>query len=254
MIVQNATERKNLIEGGKRLAGVLAGLRAKIVPGVTAEELDDFAEAMIREGGDKPAFLGYTPEGARRPYPATLCVSINDEVVHGIPNESKKILTKGDIAGLDLGLIHNGVVVDAAITVPVGEIDDRSKRLIAATEHALTAGVRAAMIGGRIGDISAAIQEVIENAGFAVVRELGGHGVGDHVHEEPFVANFGKTGTGPTLIEGMVLALEPIAAAGKAAVILSPDGYTYRTKDGSRSSHVEHTILLEKNGARIITG
>lgn len=243
----------SLIEGGKRLSAVLNALRARVAPGVTAEELDDLAESMIRDGGDEPCFLGYTPEGAHRPYPATLCVSINDEVVHGIPNESEKILKEGDIVGLDLGLTHNGIIVDAAITVPVGNVSEESKKLIRATENALAAGIEQAIPGNRMGDISHAIQEEIENAGFRVVRDLGGHGVGESVHEEPFIPNFGDAGTGLELVEGMVLALEPISAAGKAAVIMSPDGYTFRTKDGSRSAHSEHTILIEKGKARIIT-
>ncbi len=253
MTIKNDTERANLIEGGKRLAAVLSALRAKIAPGVTAEELDDLAEQMIRDGNDEPSFLGYTPEGARRPYPATLCVSINDEVVHGIPNESVKILKEGDVVGLDLGLTHNGTIVDAAITVPVGQVDEKTKKLLSATERALVKGIAQATPGNHIGDISQAIQKEIEDAGFSVVKELGGHGVGDLVHEEPFVPNFGRRGEGPELFEGMVLALEPIATAGKASVILSPDGYTYRTKDGSRSAHFEHTILIEKGGACIIT-
>ncbi len=253
MTIKNDVERGNLIEAGKRLAAVLGALRAKVAPGVSAEELDDFAEHMIRDGGDEPCFLGYTPEGAGRPYPATLCVSINDEVVHGIPNESVKILKEGDIVGLDLGLTHKGVIVDAAITVPVGQISEDTKKLVAATEVALTAGIAQAIPGNHIGDISSAIQKEIESAGFKVVKELGGHGVGDLVHEEPFIPNFGKPREGELLFEGMVLALEPISAAGKASVVLAPDGYTYRTKDGSRSAHFEHTILIEKGGARIIT-
>ncbi len=254
MTIKNESERANLIEGGKRLARVLAALRAKAAPGVTAEELDDVAERMIREGGDEPCFLGYTPDGAFRAYPAALCVSINDEVVHGIPNESVKMLREGDIVGLDLGLTHNGVIVDAAITVPVGAVSGEMTKLLSATENALAAGIAKAIPGNHMGDISHAIQEEIERACFSVVKELGGHGVGDMVHEEPFIPNFGRAGEGPLLSEGMVLALEPIANAGKAAVILAPDGYTYRTKDGSRSAHFEHTILIEKDGARIITG
>lgn len=253
MIITTDTERANLIEGGKRLAAVLEALRARVAPGVTTEELDDLAEQMIRDDGDEPAFLGYTPGGAARPYPAALCVSINDEVVHGIPNESVKTLKEGDIVGLDLGLVHNGVIVDAAITVPVGLVSEESKKLMWATEAALAAGIAAAKVGGHLGDMSHAIQKEIEGAGFTVVKELGGHGVGDLVHEEPFIPNFGRPGTGPMLEEGMVLAIEPISSVGKAAVILAPDGYTFRTKDGSRSAHFEHTILLEKAGARIVT-
>ena len=253
MTITTAEQRAILIEAGKRLARVLEALRAKVAPGVSAEELDDLAEQLIREGGDTPAFLGYTPDGARRPFPATLCVSINDEVVHGIPNEDPKTLKEGDIVGLDLGLVHEGIIVDAAITVAVGTIDEASKKLMHATEEALAAGIRAVRPGAYVGDIGHAIQEVIEHAGFAVVRELGGHGVGERVHEDPFIANFGRPGTGPGLALGMVLALEPIASLGKAAVSLGPDGYTYRTKDGSRSAHFEHTILIEKDSALVVT-
>jgi methionyl aminopeptidase len=208
---------------------------------------------MIRDGGDEPCFLGYTPEGAQRPYPATLCVSINDEIVHGIPNESVKVLKEGDIVGLDLGLRHEGIIVDAAITVPVGKVSEEKMRLMRVTEDALAAGIAAAVPGNHVGDISHAIGEAIERGGFKVVKELGGHGVGDLVHEEPFISNYGRPGTGELLEEGMVLALEPISSAGKAAVVLAPDGYTFRTKDGSSSAHFEHTILLEATEARIMT-
>jgi methionyl aminopeptidase len=253
MVIRTPQEREALSEGGKRLAVVLQTLKAKVAPGVTTEELDDLAEQLIRDGGDDPCFLGYTPEGAQRPYPATLCVSINDEIVHGIPNESVKVLKEGDIVGLDLGLRHEGIIVDAAITVPVGKVSAETLRLLQATENALSAGIAAAKPGNHVGDISYAIGETIEKAGFKVVKELGGHGVGEFVHEEPFVANYGRPGTGELLEEGMVLALEPISSAGKAAVTLAPDGYTFRTKDGSKSAHFEHTILLEADGARIMT-
>jgi methionyl aminopeptidase len=253
MIITSDTQKADLIEGGKRLGAILRALRAKVAPGVTAEELDDLAEQLIRDGGDEPSFLGYTPEGADRPYPATLCVSINDEVVHGIPNESVKTLKEGDIVGLDLGLTHNGIIVDAAITVAVGAASEETKKLLGATEKALAEGIKSAVPGKHIGDIGHAIQKEIEDAGFKVVKELGGHGVGELVHEEPFVPNFGRAGSGPALVEGMVLALEPISSAGKAALILDEDGYTLRTKDGSRSAHFEHTILIEKGGARIVT-
>lgn len=253
MTITSAREREDVIEAGRRLARVLAVLREKVAPGVSSEDLDDTAEQLILAGGDEPCFLGYTPEGAGRPYPATLCVSINDEVVHGIPNEAPRVLKEGDIVGLDLGLKHNGMIVDAAITVPVGNVDDKTKKLLQATERALAAGIAKAIPGNHVGDISNAIQKEIEDAGFKVVKELGGHGVGERVHEDPFIPNYGRPGEGLRLEEGMVLALEPISTMGKASVVLAPDGYTYRTKDGSRSAHFEHTILLEKNGARIIT-
>ena len=253
MTIKNDAERAYLIEGGRRLAAVLDALRKKVAPGVTTEELDDLAEQLIREGGDEPCFLGYTPEGAGRPYPATLCVSINDEVVHGIPNESTRVLKEGDIVGLDLGLRHEGIVVDAAITVPVGQVNEETKKLLRATESALMAGIAAAVPGKHVGDIGYAIQQEIEKAGFKVIKELGGHGVGELVHEEPFIPNYGRPGEGEVLEEGMVLALEPISSAGKASVMLSADGYTFRTKDGSKSAHFEHTILLEKSGPLVVT-
>ena len=253
MIVKGERESATLIEAGKRLAHVLAAVKALVAPGVSTETLDELAERLIREGGDLPAFLGYRPEGARRAYPATLCVSINDEIVHGIPNESPKTLHEGDIVSLDLGLEHEGVIVDAAVTVPVGRADKSSLELILATERALVAGIKAAKPGARLGDVSAAIQKEIEGAGFTVVKELGGHGVGGAVHEEPWIANFGRKGAGPELVEGQVLALEPIAAIGKGAIKVRPDGFTYATRDGSRSAQSEHTILLEKDGARIVT-
>ena len=253
MIIENDGQRAALLEAGKRLARVLEALSAKVAPGVSTEALDDLAEQLIREGGDTPAFLGYTPEGAPRPYPATLCVSINDEVVHGIPNESPKTLKDGDIVGLDLGLVHDGIIVDAAVTVPVGMPSEKTRKLLHATNNALAAGIMAAIPGNHVGDIGAAIEEVITHEGFTDVKPLGGHGVGEHVHEEPFIPNFGKPGTGEELVPGMVLALEPISSEGKGAVILAPDGYTYRTKDGSRSAHFEHTILIEEGGAIIVT-
>lgn len=253
MIIRNEQERATLVEAGKRLGVVLQKVAAAVKPGISAEELDDLAEQLIRDGGDEPAFLGYTPEGASRPYPATLCVSINEEVVHGIPNEGTKILKMGDIVGLDLGLTHGGIIVDSAVTVAVGKTGAESEKLMRTTEEALYAGIEAAQVGNHIGDISHAIETVIKDAGFTVVRELGGHGVGDLVHEEPFVPNAGRAGEGPELTEGMVLALEPISSAGKASVIVAPDGYTFRTKDGSRSAHFEHTILIEKSGPVIVT-
>ncbi len=254
MTIANDTQRATLVEAGKRLAAVLEALRGAAKPGVSTEALDDLAEKLIRDGGDTPAFLGYTPEGADRPYPATLCVSINDEIVHGIPNESPKLLKPGDIVGLDLGLIHDGVIVDAAITVYVGgEPDAKTKKLLQATENALAAGIAAAVPGNHVGDIGAAIQKEIEGAGLTVVKPLGGHGVGTSVHEEPFIANYGKPGEGEELVSGMVLALEPITSEGKGAVVLRPDGYTYATKDGSRSAHFEHTILVTDGEPLVVT-
>lgn len=253
MIVRTDEEKKKLIEGGAHLARVLREVSAKVAPGVTAEELDDLAEALVREMGDTPAFLGYTPEGAPRPYPATLCVSINDEIVHGIPNETRKVLKEGDIVTLDSGLIHDGVILDSAVTVSVGEPSAKTLAFFRATEEALAAGIAAALPGNHVGDISHAIQKVVERAGYSIVKALGGHGVGDSVHEEPFIPNYGRAGAGPLLEEGMVIAIEPITAEGRGTVAPVIDGYTFRTKDGSRSCHFEHTVIVQKGGALIVT-
>ncbi len=253
MIVRTPEEREGIIEAGRRLGVVLSEVAKIVAPGVSTAELDILAEKLILEGGDTPAFLDYTPERGVRPYPATLCVSINDEVVHGIPNEAPRILEEGDIVALDLGLIHKGFVTDSALTVAVGEVSDEAKRLMQVTQKSLEDAIAAARPGNRIGDISHATEAAFKGSGFSVVKVLGGHGVGSAVHEEPWISNVGTPGTGPEIVEGMVLALEPIANAGKASVILAPDGYTYRSKDGSISAHFEHTILVEKEKTLVIT-
>lgn len=251
MIIKTSEERADLIEAGKRLGNVLARLEEDVAPGKTTGELDALAEKLIREGGDVPSFKGYTPEGARFPFPAALCISVNDEVVHGIPGE--RVLKEGDIVSLDLGLTHKGLIMDAAVTVPVGKVEPSSLALIDATRAALDVAIAAARPGNRIGDISYATGNAFKGTDFSVVKVLGGHGVGQSVHEEPYIANDGHPGTGEEIIPGMVLALEPIANLGKAGVMLDNDGYTYRTRDGSRSAHFEHSILIEEQGTIVLT-
>lgn len=253
MTVRTVEEREGIIESGRRLGAVLEKVAESAVVGVSTEMLNELAEKLIRGGGDEPAFLGYSPERAMRPYPATLCVSVNDEVVHGIPNEEPRVLQEGDIVALDLGLIHKGFISDSAITVAIGNVDSDSLKLMEITQRSLEAGITAARPGKRVGDISHAIEKTFAGSGFSIVKVLGGHGVGAHVHEEPWIANVGHPGTGEELEEGMVLALEPIANVGKAGVVLAPDGYTYRTKDGSKSAHYEHTILIEKDRTLVLT-
>jgi len=253
MIIKTKEQRTILIEAGRRLGVVLQTLADTVAPNMPVSKLDELAESLIREGGDVPCFLGYTSEGSQRPYPATLCVSVNDEVVHGIPNESSYHLKKGDIVSLDLGLTHNGIIVDSALTVPVDGTDKKSYALMNATATALEVAMEAAQPGARVGDISHATEMSVAKTKFSVVRILGGHGVGEHVHEEPYIANVGHAGTGEELVPGMVLALEPIVNEGKASVIITNDGYTYRTKDGSRSAHFEHTILIEDGGPLVVT-
>lgn len=249
--IKSAEDIAHLREGGKRLARVLDALEKMVAPGVATADIDALAEKLIRGGGDAPAFKDYQPTGASYPYPATVCISINDEIVHGLP--SVRILQEGDVVGLDIGLTHEGLIVDMARTVPVGRVSPEVARLLEITQAALKAGIKAAQVGKRIGDIAAVIQSYGDKAGYGIVRELGGHGVGHAVHELPFVPNYGKAGTGPLLKEGMVLALEPMFNLGGDDAVLDRDGYTYKTKDGSVSAHFEHTIVLTSKGPEIVT-
>lgn len=242
-----------LREGGKRLAEILRTLSEAVKPGVSSFFLSDLANKLIKESGDTSSFLGYTPDGAKRPYPASLCFSLNDEVVHGIPNETERFLKEGDIASLDCSIVHNGLITDSAVTVGVGKIDDKAKKLLKITKEALHAGIGVAKEGNTIGDIGFAIESYVAPHGFGIVRELSGHGVGYKIHEEPYVPNFGIKGEGPTLKEGMVIAIEPMLNAGKASIKLDADGYTYRTRDGSLSAHFEHTVAITKKGALVLT-
>jgi methionyl aminopeptidase len=242
-----------LREGGKRLARILRTVGEAVRPGINTKDLNALAQKLIEEGGDVPSLVGYQPRFAKRPYPAALCVSINDEVVHGIPNENEQILKEGDIVGLDLVLTHKNLLVDAAITVPVGKIDEAGARLIRATKVALDAAISAARAENRIGDISHAIEETAVSSGFAPVYELGGHGVGYAVHEEPMVPNVGERGKGHKLLKNMVLAIEPILSEGEPDVELEKDGYTYKTVDGKRSAHFEHTIVITDGSAEVLT-
>lgn len=253
MIVRTPDKRKALIEGGRRLGVILETIAHEVAPGVSVDTLDALAEKLTRENGDVPSFLNYTPDDSSRKYPASLCVSVNDEIVHGIPVENPRILKEGDVVGLDFGLKHEGVFVDSALTVPVSHTDKKSYKLMNVTANALEEAMKVAQPGAYVGDISHATATAFSGTGFSVVKELGGHGVGDHVHEEPYIANAGKSGTGERLVSGMVLALEPIANAGKASIVLDNDGYTYRTKDGSYSAHFEHTILIEDGGPLVVT-
>jgi methionyl aminopeptidase len=253
MIVKYDREREILREAGKKHAHILKQLADKVAPGITTQDLEDEARRLIEEAGGTPAFLNYQPRGARRPYPAALCVSVNDAIVHGIPNEDSAILKDGDVVTLDCGLTYNGLITDAAVSVIVGKGNEEDKKMIQATKEALYAGISKARAGNTIGDIGAAIEAVGKKYGLGSPRDLGGHSVGRAVHEEPFVPNFGPAGSGPTLEEGLVLAIEPMFTHGNGAVRLDPDGYTYRIKDGSKSAHVEHTVIVGKDGAEVLT-
>jgi len=255
IIIKSPQEIEILREGGKRLATVLEKVGKTIKPGVSTWELDQYALKLITEMGDSPAFLNYRPEGADKPYPASLCVSVNDEVVHGIPSKDK-ILKEGDIVSLDLGLKHRGLFTDHAITVPVGEASEGSKKLMSVTKKSLEAGIWAAQGGNKIGDISNAIEKCIRGSGaikYGIVEVLSGHGVGKKIHEDPYIPNFGKAGTGPKLVPGMVIAIEPMVNNGTKHVTIDEDGYTIRTADGKKSAHFEHTILITEGEPEVLT-
>lgn len=231
------------------VAEVLEALRNQVKPGATTAELDRFAEKFILERGGKPAFKGYQVRD--RVYQHTLCVSVNDAVVHGIP--SNRVLKEGDIVGLDLGVIVDGYYGDAAITVPVGTISAEADRLLKVTEEALHKGIAQAVVGNRISDIGHAVQAHAEAAHFSVVTDFVGHGIGRRLHEEPQVPNYGEPGKGPRLKPGMALAIEPMVNMGRSETTHLEDGWTAVTRDGSLSAHFEHTIVVTEQGPRILT-
>lgn len=255
MIVVHPDELATLRECGRRLAGILAELAALSRPGLPTSELDLLAERRIAEAGGNPVFKGYRVEKVGRPFPASLCVSINDELVHGIPRPDR-LLRSGDIVGLDIGMRYpgaGGLITDTAVTVGVGAVTPQAAKLLEVTRSSLDVAVATLRPGIRTGDLGQAIQRHIESGGFAVVRDLVGHGVGRALHEDPYVPNYGERGGGIVIREGMVLAIEPMASALGAAVVLDPDGWTWRTKDGSLAAHFEHTVVVTGEGAEILT-
>lgn len=246
IILKTPAEIEIMARASRLVAETLAMLRREVRAGVTTEDLDRLAEQFIRSHGGTPAFKGY------RNYPKTLCASINDQVVHGIP--SKRALKGGDIIGLDLGAIVDGFYGDSAVTVVVGNVNPRIAELVKVTEESLYAGIAQAIVGNRLSDISHAVQRHAEAAGFSVVTDFVGHGIGRQLHEEPQVPNYGKPGQGPRLQEGMVLAIEPMINMGKSGVRVLDDRWTAVTTDGSVSAHFEHTIAIQSSGPpRILT-
>lgn len=246
IILKTPEEIEVMAQASKLVAETLEALKKEVRPGVTTEQLDRFAEEFIVARGGRPAFKGY------RNYPKTLCASVNEQVVHGIP--SKRPLKEGDIVGLDLGAIVGGFYGDAAMTVAVGTVSPEAARLIKVTEEALYLGIEQAVVGNRLSDVSHAIQRHVEAAGYSVVTDFVGHGIGRQLHEEPQVPNYGKPGQGPRLQYGMVLAIEPMVNIGGSAVRILEDQWTAVTKDGSLSAHFEHTIAIQPSGpARILT-
>lgn len=227
------------------VAEVLSVLREKVKPGVTTRELDKIAEGVTEKRGARPAFKGY------RGYPYSLCASVNEEVVHGMP--SNRVLVEGDIVGLDFGVCYQGLYGDSAITLPVGRVSEQATRLMQVTEQSLYSAIHQACDGNRLGDISAAVQETVETAGYSIVRDFVGHGIGKSMHEDPQIPNFGKKGRGIELKKGMILAIEPMVNAGKYKVKILSDGWTVITADGSLSAHFEHSVAITDNGPEILS-
>ncbi len=251
IIIKTESEIQRLRKGGKILADILRTVAKEVKPGITTKSLDIIASKLIKESGCKPAFLNYKPDGADRPYPATLITSINDEVVHGIPGT--RVLKEGDIISLDLGLNFEGMYLDHATTIGVGEIKPKDKELISATRESLNKAVECIKPGGTVGDIGYAVESYIKKFKFGIVRDLSGHGVGREIHEDPYVPNYGKRGKGQKLLPGMVIAIEPMITAGSYDVFQTDDGYTIKTADGSRAAHFEHTVLITETGGEILT-
>jgi methionyl aminopeptidase len=244
IILKTPDEIALMAKASRVVAEALEVLKSAAKPGVTTDELDRLAEAEIRSRGAVPAFKGY------RNYPKTLCVSVNEQVVHGIP--SKRVLKDGDIVGLDLGAIVGGFYGDSAVTIAVGRIDEKAATLVRVTEESLSLAIRQARVGNRLSDISHAVQQHVEAAGYSVVTEFVGHGIGRQLHEEPQVPNYGKPGQGPRLQPGMVLAIEPMVNMGGSAVRVLDDRWTAVTVDGSLSAHFEHTIAIQSSGPALV--
>ncbi|MFS8570323.1 MAG: type I methionyl aminopeptidase [Thermaerobacter sp.] len=243
--VLTPAEAAAMRRAGRLAAAVLERLAAHARPGVSTARLDALAEEWILAGGGRPAFKGY------RGYPASICTSINDEVVHGIPGP--RVLADGDIISIDVGVVVDGLYADAAVSVAVGEVPPAARRLLAAGEAALAAGVRAARAGARAGDIGHAVEEAARAAGFAVVRDYMGHGIGRRMHQAPHVPNYGPPGVGSPLVPGMALAIEPMLVEGSPETAVASDGWTVVTVDGSRAVHFEHTVLVTDGEAEILT-
>lgn len=231
---------------GHMLATVLDVLKKQAKAGMTTKDLAEIAKQELRTLGGQPTFLGY------QGFPDVLCVSVNDEVVHGIPS-AKKVLKNGDILSMDFGVTYKGMITDAAISIVVGKGERKDYELVATTEAALEAAIDIMKPGVRVGDIGSAVQSVLDPAGYGIVRDLVGHGVGHALHEDPNIPNYGKAGTGLSLLAGMTVAVEPMATLGNHAVMTDADDWTIRTRDGSRSAHFEHTILITEQGSEVLT-
>lgn len=246
IVIRSPKEIAKMRRSGAALRGVLQVLRDSITPGMTTMDLEKIAEAGIADAGAVAAFKGY------HGYPCVLCTSVNEEVVHGIPS-AKRTLREGDVVSVDCGLIIDGYYADSATTLAVGKISESAKKLLETTERSLQAAISVVRSGATLGDVGAAVQEVVEEAGFSVVRDFVGHGIGTEMHEEPQIPNFGRRAQGIKLCQGMVLAIEPMVNAGQHKVRVLEDGWTAVTVDGSLSAHFEHTVAVLAEGAEVLT-
>ena len=245
IIRKGSAEIARIAKAGTLVARTISHVGERIEPGITLLELDRIADAFIRARGGIPTSLGY------KGYPRAICISVDEVVVHGIPDE--RVVEEGDLVTIDVGVTLDGAIADSAYTFGVGAVEPEAQRLLDVCQDALAAGIAEARLGNRIGDIANAVQTVVEDSGFSVVKSLVGHGVGRHYHEDPHVPNFGDPGRGPKLSEGMTIAIEPMITAGGPDVWLAGDGWTISTTDGSRAAHFEHTVAIQGDGPRILT-
>ena len=254
MIAKTNEELEALREGGKRLARHVRALSKLVIVGATPKDLEAKAREMVKAEGDELAFYHYKGRKGEVPFPSGLCISVNDTIVHSPASESDRPFQVGDVVCLDFGIKHKGYFTDHAVTVVAGgEGSPEDERLLAGTQEALAAGIKEAKIGNTIGDIGYAVRNIAEKYHFGYPKNLSGHGVGIQVHEEPHVPNFGEQGKGEKLVEGLVIAIEPMMALGSGELFVDDDGHSYRTKDGSRTAHFEHTVLITKDGPEILT-
>lgn len=244
-------EINNIRRSGRILADILKLVAKRAVVGITTAELAELAQVELAKSGGTPPFLNYGAGHGVKPFPSVICISVNDEVVHGLPGGRE--LRDGDIVGLDFGVNYNGMITDSAVTVGVGKVSKESKRLMKVTKEALQAGIDQVRAGARVGDISAAVEERLRRDNLGVVEELAGHGVGHALHEEPWIPNFGRRGKGPILKTGMTIAIEPMATLGRKDVMWHRDGWTISTHDGSLAAHFEHTVLVTDDGHEVLT-
>ncbi len=253
MIFLKSRQEIEIMRTANRIVSeILAEIRERVVPGVSTGEIDKIATELIRKKGVRSAFKGYQIRPGVTPFPATICISLNDEVVHGIPSP-QRIIKEGDVVSLDFGVIYKDFYGDAAVTFVMGEVDENIRRLIQTTAAALEAGITQATVGNRLGDVSAAVQERVEQEGFSVVREFVGHGVGRRLHEDPPVPNYGTRERGVRLREGMVLAIEPMVNMGGSDVVMKSDGWTAVTRDGILSAHFEHSVAITEKGPEVLS-